>query len=203
MKMSERSGQQCVAINADGQRCRRKALNGLDAPLCGGHAPGHRRGSQGRLQHGYYAKDKSPLEYLRRVRPEDYVRGGGLALTEENPIGIREREMDLHPPQPEQADLDLAIAELLHKMEILDALIFRAKEHDLDIVRLLELYLPATTRLGKLIGERHALASNETDDLMALLQRANELLDKEQDQSPARAGSGKPLDSTGAEHRVG
>jgi hypothetical protein len=42
------------------------------------------------------------------------------------------------------------------------------------------LYLPATTRLGHLIAERHTLARYESDDLMDLLSRANELLDREQ-----------------------
>jgi hypothetical protein len=181
MKIPERSGSQRIAINPDGLRCQRKALNGLDAPLCGARASGQRRGTQLRLQHGFYAKDCIRLEYLRRVRPEDYIWGGGLALTEENPIGIREREMDLHPPGPEEVDINVAIADLMRKIEILDALIFRAREHDLDIVRLLDLYLPSTACLGRMIRERQALARDELDDLMALPERANALLEQERD----------------------
>jgi hypothetical protein len=99
--------------------------------------------------------------------------------TEENPLGIREREMDLHPVDPAQADVDVAIAGLLHKMEILDALIFRAKEHGLDITTLISLYLKATGRLGRLLMERHEMEIDRDDDLLLLLEMANAQLDAE------------------------
>lgn len=118
-------------------------------------------------------------EYLRRVQPEEYVERGGLALLEERPLGIRDRERDLHPPDPEEADVDLAIAALLHKMEILDALIFHAREHGLEITTLIGLYLRACSQLGGLIGDRHALESQENGDLMRLLERANAQLEGE------------------------
>ena len=52
---------------------------------------------------------------------------------------MREREIDLHPVDPEESDVNVAIAGLLQKMEILDALIFRAMEHDLEVITLLAL----------------------------------------------------------------
>jgi len=180
MNISQQSGRQCSAVLANGRRCRQKALNGLDKPLCSRHTPGRKPHAHGYVRHGFYDKGQDPrLEYLRRVRPEDYIQAGGLALTKGTPISIRERELDLHPPQPEQMDVNVAIAALVHKMEILDALIFRAREHGLDIANLLSLYLVSTARLGTLIRERHAMSSNENDDLMALLQRANEQLDQD------------------------
>ena len=180
MNISQQSGRQCSAVRADGRRCRRRALNGLEEPLCADHGPGRRPHAPGYIRHGFYDKGQDPrLEYLRRVRPEDYIRAGGLALTKGTPIGIRERKPDLHPPQPDQVDGNVAIAALVYKMEILDALIFRAREHGLDIVNLLSLYLVATTRLATLIRKRHAMSSSENDDLMALLQRANEQLDQD------------------------
>jgi hypothetical protein len=158
METATQSGHQCTATRADGQRCRSRACNGRDVPLCSDHTPGRRANPGGPIRHGFLAQGRDPrLEYLRRVRPEDYIRSGGLALAQQSPIGIRQREMDLHPLQPDQVDINVAIADLVHKMEILDALIFRAREYDLDIGYPLSLYLPATTRLGQLIAERHAL----------------------------------------------
>ena len=165
-------------MRADGERCRRKAINGLEEPLCPVHASEQKDNTSGNPRHGFYSQGEVPaFEYLRRVRPDDFVRGGGLVSTKEKSLDIREREMDLHPLEPERTDIDVAIAALVHKMEILDALIFQAKEHGLDITTLLSLYLIATTRLGNLIVERHEMSSNEGDDLMRLLEWANEMLD--------------------------
>jgi|GEM_PF-2500725 len=176
MNASQRSGRKCSAVRSDGRPCTQRSINGLDEPLCATHA--HPKKGGRRPKHGFYSESNlDQLEYLRRVRVEDWVQGGGLAPAEERSLQIREREMDLHPPDPALADIDVAIAALLHKMEILDALIFRAKEHELDITVLLALYLRATTRLGHLIVEREAMASSEHGDLLALLQRANEQLD--------------------------
>jgi hypothetical protein len=132
------------------------------------------RGAKGRLRHGYYARGNlDHFEYLRRESPETVVRQGGLGIGRRNPPGIRHRDRDLHPVDPAMADVDLAIAGLLHKMEILDALIFRAGEHGLDITTLLALYLRGCSRLGRLIVERDELSGNENHDLLALLERAN------------------------------
>ncbi len=113
-------------MRSDGKPCTQRSINGLDEPLCATHA--HPKKGGRRPKHGFYSETNlDQLEYLRRVRPEDWVQGGGLAPAEERTLQIREREMDLHPPDPALADIDVAIAALLHKMEILDALIFRAK----------------------------------------------------------------------------
>jgi hypothetical protein len=178
MRHYQRSGRQCSAIRADGQRCRQKAVNGLEEPLCPVHASKPKGNPTGNPQHGFYSRGDVPgLEYLRRVAPDDFVRSGGLAVAKGEPLGIREREMELHPLEPERTDIDVAIAALVHKMEILDALIFRSKEHGLDLVTLLSLYLTATTRLGNLIRQRQAMSSNESEDLMRLLEEANEMLE--------------------------
>lgn len=178
MSSLQRSGRQCSAVRADGKRCRQKAINGLEEPLCPVHVSEQKGNTSGSPRHGFYSQgEASGFEYLRRVRPDDFVRSGGLVSAKEKPLEIREREMDLHPLEPERTDIDVAIAALVHKMEILDALIFRAKEHCLDITTLLSLYLAATTRLGNLIIGRHEMSSNESDDLLRLLQRANEMLD--------------------------
>ena len=179
MSGTHRSGRRCSAVRADGKRCRQKAINGLEVPLCPVHAFEHKGNTGGSPRHGFYSKgEPSGFEYLRRVRPDDFVRGGGLASIEGAPLEIREREMDVYPLEPERTDIDVAIAALVHKMEILDALIFRAEEHGLDIVTLLGLYLAATTRLGHLIRERHEMSNREGDDLLGLLERANELLER-------------------------
>ena len=178
MSSYQRSGRQCSAVRADGERCRQKAVNGLEELLCPVHVSEHKGNTSGNPRHGFYSQGEvSGFECLRRVGPDDFVRGGGLVSAREKPLEIREREMDLHSLEPERTDIGVAIAALVHKMEILDALIFRAKEHSLDITTLLSLCLAATTRLGNLIWERHAMSSNEGDDLMRLLQRANEMLD--------------------------
>jgi hypothetical protein len=166
----------CSALTATGQPCTQPAINGLDVPLCASHSRPHKAGR--RPKHGYYASTNlDQLEYLHRVRPEDWVQNGGLAPARGSALQIRERDRDLHPPDPGQADIDLAIAALLHKMEILDALIFRAKEHELDITLLLSLYLAATSRLGRMVIERDDRAAGEHSDLLALLERANEELE--------------------------
>jgi hypothetical protein len=178
MTQPPESGRPCTALRSDGSPCRHKAINGLPEQLCSVHAglTGKRR--QARYRHGFYAQeDAEQLEYLRRVRPEAFVRQGGLALEEGQPLGIRDRDRDLHPVDPAMADLDVAIAGLLHKMEILDALIFRAKEHGLEIMTLLALYLGASSKLGRLIVERDQLSNEENHDLLALLERANAELD--------------------------
>ncbi len=166
-------------VLSNGTRCRQRALNGLIEPLCHVHARVKKGTTKCSPRHGFYSQDSNleHFEYLRRVRPEDWVQGGGLAPAKEGALQIREREMDLHPPDSKEADTDVAIAALLHKMEILDALIFRAEEHGLDITVLLSLYLQATSKLGRLVLERHEVAANEHGDLLALLERANEQLD--------------------------
>jgi hypothetical protein len=174
-------GRQCTALRKDGNRCRQKAVNGTTQQLCVYHAGQGlpRENSRTNLKHGYYARDdKGKLDYLRRVPPAEFVRGRGLGL-QQDPLGVRQREIDLHPVDPEQGDVNTAIAGLLHKMEILDALIFRAKEHDLDIVHLLAIYLQASTRFGNLLRERYEMARAEDDDLLRLLERANAELEKE------------------------
>ena len=181
MSLAPNAGRQCTARRKDGSRCRGLAVSGNPSQLCAYHAgarpPSHR--SKRNLQHGYHARDdQGHFEYLRRVSPADFVRGRGLAL-QQSPLEVREREIDLHPVDPEESDVNVAIAGLLHKMEILDALIFRAKEHDLEITTLLALYLQASTRLGHLIRDRYEMSSAQDDDLLRLLERANAELDKE------------------------
>ena len=181
MPQTPQVGRQCTARRKDGQRCRQLAVAGSPDQLCAYHAGARlpREESKRNLQHGFHARDDGGrLEYLRRVSPADFVRGRGLAL-QEGPLGVREREIDLHPVDPEQSDINVAIAGLLHKMEILDALIFRAREHDLEITALLALYLQATTRLGHLLRERYEMSNAAGDDLLLLLERANALLDLE------------------------
>jgi hypothetical protein len=174
-------GRQCTARRKDGSRCRQLAVNGSSERLCVYHTDQRLASekSRRRLRHGYYAKDdKGKLDYLRRLPPAEIVRSGGLG-TRDNALGVREREIDLHPVDPEQGDVNTAIAGLLHKMEILDALIFRAKEHDLDIVHLLAIYLQASTRFGHLLRERYEMSRGEDDDLLRLLERANAELEME------------------------
>jgi hypothetical protein len=181
MRAGPETGRRCTAIRADGRRCRGKAMNDLAAPLCSFHAPDQGCVTRGVLKHGFYAQQNlAHLEYLRRIRPESYVEGGGLALGEGRPVGIRQRRADLHPPQPEPATTGAAIAALLHKMEILDALIFRAEEHGLEVTKLLALYLQAISRLAGLVRDRDEMAGQEDGDLLCLLERANALLERKE-----------------------
>ena len=78
-------------------------------------------------------------------------------------IEVRERQMDLHPPEPKEVDADTAIAGLVHKMEIIDKLIFEASERGLDVVRLLEIYTMASSRLAKMLRDRQALEAEDSD----------------------------------------
>jgi hypothetical protein len=175
-------GRQCTARRKDGERCRQLAVSGSPQQLCAYHATGRlpHHESRGNLQHGFYARDdQGKLEYLRRVSPAEFIRGRGLALQQDGPLEVREREMDLHPLDPGQTDTNVAIAGLLHKMEILDALIFRAKEHGLEITTLLALYLQASTRLGHLLRQRQEESLADGGDLLRLLERANAELDRE------------------------
>jgi hypothetical protein len=156
-------------------------VNGSKEQLCAYHANERlpRSRSRRNLRHGFYTKDdRDELEYLRRVAPADFVRGRGLAA-QKNPLGVREREIDLHPVDPDQSDVNVAIAGVLHKMEILDALIFRAKEHGLDITTLLGLYLRGSSRLGQLLRDRYEMSREDSDDLLRLLERANAELEAE------------------------
>jgi len=176
-----RVGRPCIALRKDGRPCRQMAVNGRKEQLCTYHAGARlpRASSRRNLQHGYYAQDDGgKLEYLRRMRPTQIVRGGGLAAGPGSPAGIREREMDLHPLDPDESDGNVAIAGLLHKMEMLDALIFRAEEHGLDITTLLDLYLQAASRLGRLIVERERASRYEVGDLLRLLEKANAQLER-------------------------
>jgi hypothetical protein len=168
------SGRPCTATRLDGSPCRHKAINGLPEQLCSIHAQLMDRGAKGRLRHGYYARGNlDHFEYLRRVSPADFVQQGGLAAGLRRPLRIRRRDRDLQPLDPALADIDLSIAELLHKMEILDALIFRARQDGLDILKLLDLYLQAASRLARLIIRRDRISGQENDDLLALLEGAN------------------------------
>ena len=177
MRKTRLRGRRCSALRADGRPCTQRALNGSEPPLCTAHAQPQRKGR--RPKHGYYAEGSlEQLEYLLRVRPEDWVQGGGVGAARGQSLPIRERERDLHPTDDEEADLSLAIAALLHKMEILDALIFRAKEHDLDLTVLLSLYLAATDKLARRVIEREDRAAGQHGDLMALLEQANEELER-------------------------
>ncbi len=154
-----RGGRRCVAMLADGTRCTKRAVNGSEAQLCRSHSGGKREGRKGAPRHGFYAGEGNEgFEYLMRVSPEEYVRQGGVGVGAGNSLGIRERAVDLHPLDPGDAAMDVAIAGLTHKMEILDALIFRAKEQELDVVQLLSLYVGASTRLGRLVRDREELA---------------------------------------------
>jgi hypothetical protein len=48
-------------------------------------------------------------------------------------------------------------------MEIIDKLIFQASRRGLDIVRLLELYTLASSRLARMLRDRQALDAEDTD----------------------------------------
>jgi hypothetical protein len=171
------SGRPCTATRKDGSPCRHKAINGLPEQVCSVHAKLMDRGAKGRLSHGFYARGSlEHFDYLRRVRPENFVQDGGLALGRPCPQPIPEPEIDLHPLDPDLADINLTIAGLVRKMAILDALIFRAEEHGLDITLLLSLYLGACGRLGRLVVQRHEM-SRSVRDPMARLEGANARLD--------------------------
>jgi hypothetical protein len=174
-----KTGRPCSAVLADGSRCGHRAMNGQEEALCSVHAKVNNPGTRGRPRHGFYSRGAPDgFEYLRRVRPEDFVRQGGMAPEEKPFLGVREREMELHPPDAAEVDANVAIAGLVHKMEIVDALIFRAKEHDLDIVNLLAIYLSASSRLGRLVRERYEMSSRENDDLLLLLERVHAELEQ-------------------------
>ena len=81
---------------------------------------------------------------------------------------------------PDESDANVAIAGLLHKMGILDALIFRAEEHGLDVTTLLDVYLQSALRLGRLIVEHDKASRYEDGDLLRLLEQANEQLGGEE-----------------------
>jgi hypothetical protein len=164
--MSRRiSGRRCEARLPNGRRCRGAAMNGTAEALCAPHAnlaPHPRRG--GRAKHGFFATGGAKqLAWVGREAPADVVRMGGLEAMAEPDIKVRPREIDLHPLAPGEVDVDTAIAGLTHKMEIIDQLIFEARARDLDVVRLLELYTLATSRLARMVRDRLATTTGDTD----------------------------------------
>lgn len=163
--LSSVSGRRCQARLPGGERCRNMAVNGRVEALCGWHANPENRGPSGNgVKHGFYVKGETDrLDWVGREPPVDVVRLGGLEAMPESDIKVREREMDLHPPEPKRVDADTAIAGLVHKMEIIDKLIFQASERGLDVVRLLELYTLASSRLARMLRDRQALESEDSD----------------------------------------
>ncbi len=133
MGSSGRGRRRCVAILANGTRRTQTEMNGSDEQLCRSHTGTRNASRKGAPRHGFRAKEENEgFEYLRRVSPEEYVRQGGVGMGSGNSLGIRERSMDVHPLEPGDVGMDVAIAGLAHKMEILDALIFRARERELE-----------------------------------------------------------------------
>jgi hypothetical protein len=97
-------------------------MNGRAEALCIWHAEPEKRGvPANRVKHGFYAKGETErLAWVGREAPADFVQLGGLITMPESDIDVREREMDLHPLAPREVDADVAIAGLVHKMEIID-----------------------------------------------------------------------------------
>ena len=162
---SRASGRRCQARLPNGERCRNMAVNGRVEALCVWHAHPESKGPPGnRVKHGFYVKGETDrLDWVGREPPVDVVRLGGLEAMSESEIKVRKREMDLHPPAPKEVDADTAIAGLVHKMEIIDKLIFEASARGLDVVRLLELYTLASSRLARMLRDRQALESEDSD----------------------------------------
>ena len=158
-------GRRCKATLPTGERCRNQAVNGSVEQLCTWHLRPESRGPGGNnAVHGFFAKsDTKRLAGVTRKSPVEFIRQGGLDVKPKSEIQVREREMDLHPLLPGDVGADTAIAGLVHKMEIIDKLIFQARERGLDVVRLLELYTLSSSRLSKLLRDRQALDSEETD----------------------------------------
>jgi len=67
---------------------------------------------------------------------------------------VCERETDLHPLVPRDVAAGTAIATLVHKMEFIDKLIFRASERDLDVARLLQPYTLSSSSLANELRDR-------------------------------------------------
>jgi hypothetical protein len=141
------------------------AVNGSADLLCSWHADPENRGSSGNnVKHGFHARGSTDrLAWVGRESPAEVVRLGGLEAMPGSDIKVRQRGIDLHPPAPEKVDADIAIAGLVHKMEIIDKLLFQASQRGLDVVRLLELYTLASSRLAKMLRHRQALQSEDTD----------------------------------------
>ena len=141
------------------------AVNGRAEALCVWHAHPESKGPPGNcVKHGFYVKGETDrLDWVGREAPSDVVQLGGLRAMPPANIEVRERQMDLHPPEPKEVDADTAIAGLVHKMEIIDKLIFEASERGLDVVRLLEIYTLASSRLAKMLRDRQALEAEDSD----------------------------------------
>jgi hypothetical protein len=141
------------------------AVNGRAEALCVWHAQPESKGPPGNsVKHGFYVKGETDrLDWVGREAPSDVVQLGGLRAMPPASIEVRERQMDLHPPEPKEVDADTAIAGLVHKMEIIDKLIFQASERGLDVVRLLEIYTMASSRLAKMLRDRQALEAEDSD----------------------------------------
>ena len=159
------SGRRCKARLPTGERCRKQAVNGAKEQLCTWHLRPESRGPGGnRFRHGFFAKgDMGRLAGVTRGSPVEFIRKGGLEVKPKSDIQVRERETDLHPLAPGDVGANTAIAGLVQKMEIMHELIFQASERGLDVVRLLDLYTLGSSRLSKLLRDRQALDSEETD----------------------------------------
>ena len=180
-------GRRCKATLPTGRRCRKQAVNGTVEQLCIWHLRPESRGPAGNnAVHGFFAKgNPKRLAGVTRMSPVEFIRQGGLEVKPKSDITVRERETDLHPPAPGDVGSDTAIAGLVHKMEIIDKLIFQASERGLDVVRLLDLYTLSSSRLSKLLRDRQALHSEDTD----LDQLIDAALDYAEEQTASCPGS--------------
>ncbi len=181
------SGRRCKARLPTGERCRKQAVNGRVEQLCIWHLRPESRGPAGNcFRHGFYAKgDMGRLAGVTRGSPVEFIRKGGLEVMSKSDIKVRAREMDLHPLCPGDVGADTAIACLVHKMEIMHELIFQASERGLDVVRLLDLYTLGSSRLSKMLRDRQALDSEDTD----LDQLIDAALDYAEEQTASCPGS--------------
>jgi hypothetical protein len=150
----------CTQRNADGAPCSGKAVRGTDPPRCMAHCKAVREGApyRPRVRHGYYATQRKARAGVDVGR---FVREGGVQAEADGGY-------ELHPADPRTVTTDTAIAGLVDKMKVMHALIQDDEQARADLVRLLELYSTAASRLSRMVRDRHYIEGQALDERLEL-----------------------------------
>jgi hypothetical protein len=148
----------CTQKTVEGRACAGVAVRGTDPPRCMVHKSSEAPRRRPRIKHGFYARQS---RVKAGVDAGEFVRRGGLQAQAHNGC-------ERHPSDPRRVSTDTAIANLVDKMKVMDALIQKGEQGGPDLVRLLELYSVAASRLSRMVRDRHYIEGQQLDERLEL-----------------------------------
>ena len=149
------SKQRCTAEAARGRPCRAWAVPGSEPPRWRAHGGSHR-----------------PVDAL-----PDTQGGGSQAARHAEPAAAPPgapdvRRQSFYGRDPAAVTVDDAIAGLVDKMQRLDELIAALPGDGESLIRLLEVYTQASSRLSRLLRDRRALSGDAADGIAGAIGQA-------------------------------